>query len=1129
MRKIGKGEGVRSQNEETGGDICLPGGCLITEIRKQKENMVQKKQLGRGLAVALFLVFLGLSSARAAHIGILSSTGGKQIGEVLTANGHTVELLKLVPVSDAILQYDCLIIPGKYGLGRMTSAYRLAVMEYVARGFGVLLTADACGFRTWNDDFRTPFPEVEIVIGKLATMTFVVKGDHPVTRGLPAHFQYGLMAWDAIVMEPGPKGRTILTNVDGRTIGVAGETGKGRVVALGPFMGLDIDTKAQGPLQQLLLNSVTWLTGVKNKDIAVPFAVRSQIKTYMQNEAKKLGQSLKLEDACCKQEIDGDFVLFDAQRIKDTRAREKTVAEVNAALKRLKKTETAVRKKIDRGITDDELTKAIASAETANREVLAPLRKRVMSLKRETFPKPMKKRTPPKLKDCLKALRNGDTEAQRQAALEIGRIGNRKAIIEMLGILKDADADEELRRNIIYAAGWNRIKEAVDVLMALAKDKNVFLRRRAVQALGQIGDERALAVVRAAKNDPDKDVKDNAQYAEKWLTEGFDYPMIERPADYNYEWHKDEFARVQQLQYTSAVRPWPYDRLIRYAAEVESTVIFPNVPDESLPLIGQYGMRGTFFRGGNDKDKILSTLLQVGKYPAATVIHYDEPGGKQVDSLRELAEFTHGLRKDLLYSTVLMKTFAHSPGKASFAKAAPSVDIVMVDPYDGGAMEEAFLCDLQRSCARGVNWVTLSGFVPDPGQSAQDIAISYAHTQGMWPFVWQYYFKQNVPVASVAMRKYWQKGGRWDALVANYRKMAKIEPFLAHTHSTAPVALIFSERTGDSDLYRDPPNIGRPGRYFQNQAGIYHALTQQHIQFDSLFAEHLDTARLKQYKVLVLSDGRDLAASEAQLISDWVRGGGTLLAGGTITERLSEILPVTVVGSAGGVKDEDLRLFVYREMKPKDGFVKATAKEESEFLDAGAHFEYENRLGYRRVTVKPGAKILATWEDGVPSVVEGTAGKGRVLYFGADYMGLTHTDVDFPIVNGRSWFPQWKVFYPGAREFLASLVRGGLKAAEGEEQITVTNCPAEVEVKMLARKNGFIIHLTNYSEKSPQVNGIVVTLKCDPDKILRVHSPEDDTEISFEKTEGGIKFTVPQFSLFHRAVVVEMKSQSKKQ
>jgi len=1075
----------------------------------------------------------------------MGDVGEKELAETLRARGHSVDLLKDVPAPDQILRYDCLIImggSGGFGLGKMTSDRRLNIMEYVNRGYGVLLIADACGFRTWYDDFRSPFPEVESPVGKVATMTGVVKGEHPVTAGLPKRFRYGPKGWDAIVMEPGPSGRVILTNVDGAIIGVAGEVGKGRVVALGPFVGVDIEKpQAEGPMQQLAVNCVAWLAGVKEKESAAPFLVRPAIRDEMQRAAVRLAQGLKLEDTYCSLEIDGDWVRFDAGRIRNAQERKDVLGRLDAIFTDLKNKQPAIQKRIDAGCADAELDGAIGGMKQACVAALEPVRARVTGLEREPFPPPMRRRAPPSLEECVRKLDADDVAARRHAALEIGRIGNQKAIVGMLRILKDPQADRELRINIIYACGWNKVGEAVDLLMFLAKDKDVFIRRRAVQALGQMGDKRALPAIQEARQDPDKDVQENAGFAEKWLSEGFNCPIIDRPADYDYDWHLNGFTRVQQLDYTSAMRPWPWDRLVRYAAEIQTslTMLGASEAKDSLPLVDQYQMRASFFRGSDTKEAILKTLAVVGKYSASVVMHYDEPGGKQIDELRELADFTHGLRKDLLYSSVLMKVFAHVPAGTSYATAAPSVDIIMVDPYDGGAMEEAFLCDLQRSCARGVNWVTLSGFVPDPGQSAQDLAISYAHTQGLWPFIWQYYFKQPIPAASTSMRRYWQKGGRWEAVVANYRKMAKIEPYLAQARSPAQIALVYSERSANSPVYAKTPNIGRPGRYFQNQAGIYHALAQQHVQFDSVFAEHLKGAPLGQYKVLVLSDARDLSAEEAAVITAWVQAGGILLAGGNISPALADVLPATVAGAVGGARDEELCLYVDRETKPEGGFVRAkptSGAGASPAMQTG--FEYETALGYRKLTPRvmvPGgnpAVVLASWEDGLPAMVEGAVGRGKVIYFGADYMGLTYTDVDYPIVMGRAWFPQWKVFYPGTREFLASLIRGGLKAAGGQELVTVANCPAEVEVKVLRQEGRFIIHFTNYDEKAAgkkgSVKGIKAEFACDPAEIERVHSPEDDREMRFEKTAAGIRFEVPEFSLFHRAVVVEMKPQGSK-
>ncbi|HUU60579.1 MAG TPA: HEAT repeat domain-containing protein, partial [Phycisphaerae bacterium] len=56
-------------------------------------------------------------------------------------------------------------------------------------------------------------------------------------------------------------------------------------------------------------------------------------------------------------------------------------------------------------------------------------------------------------------------------------------------------------------------------------DPNPFVRESAVDALGRLGDPRALAALRKAENDPDPDVRRSALRAREKLRRGEDAPQ----------------------------------------------------------------------------------------------------------------------------------------------------------------------------------------------------------------------------------------------------------------------------------------------------------------------------------------------------------------------------------------------------------------------------------------------------------------------------------------------------------------------------------------------------------------------------------------------------------------------------
>jgi HEAT repeat protein len=93
----------------------------------------------------------------------------------------------------------------------------------------------------------------------------------------------------------------------------------------------------------------------------------------------------------------------------------------------------------------------------------------------------------------------------------------------LIDILQDIDEDEYLASEAVHALGWNRFSEAVEPLCAMLADKDRYTadaRSYAADALGQIGDPRAVAPLVAILTDPDEDddiLTSSALEALKWL------------------------------------------------------------------------------------------------------------------------------------------------------------------------------------------------------------------------------------------------------------------------------------------------------------------------------------------------------------------------------------------------------------------------------------------------------------------------------------------------------------------------------------------------------------------------------------------------------------------------------------
>ena len=97
------------------------------------------------------------------------------------------------------------------------------------------------------------------------------------------------------------------------------------------------------------------------------------------------------------------------------------------------------------------------------------------------------------------------------------------ANLVLTDILQNIDEDEYLTSEAVHALGWNRFSEAVEPLCAMLVDKDRYTadaRSYAADALGRIGDPRAVAPLVALLTDPDEDdniLTSSALKALKWL------------------------------------------------------------------------------------------------------------------------------------------------------------------------------------------------------------------------------------------------------------------------------------------------------------------------------------------------------------------------------------------------------------------------------------------------------------------------------------------------------------------------------------------------------------------------------------------------------------------------------------
>jgi len=156
--------------------------------------------------------------------------------------------------------------------------------KFVESGGGLILIQESVGWRSKKAFMDNPiFPEFGRGVawdGKTYapiqhTPLTVVDKDHPITRDLPAQFK---LQYDSAPLKLGEKGHVLIKfPEDGMIRGqkakfqdlsavIVGEHGKGRVVLMGPVIGItwlprEMETPPTASMLKLLLNSVRWCAG----------------------------------------------------------------------------------------------------------------------------------------------------------------------------------------------------------------------------------------------------------------------------------------------------------------------------------------------------------------------------------------------------------------------------------------------------------------------------------------------------------------------------------------------------------------------------------------------------------------------------------------------------------------------------------------------------------------------------------------------------------------------------------------------------------------------------------------------------------------------------------------------------
>lgn len=359
-----------------------------------------------------------------------------------------------------------------------------------------------------------------------------------------------------------------------------------------------------------------------------------------------------------------------------------------------------------------------------------------------------------------------------------------------------------------------------------------------------------------------------------------------------------------------------------------------------------------------------------------------------------------------------------------------------------------------------------------------------------------------------------------------YREIGSKEHLFAYDGQVQYAGVFYSA----SSCLRTDLTYPREGRYTHGFQGTCKALMEAHIPYEVFCESNLSAERLARYRVVVLSDACVLTDAQTELLRAYVRGGGGLLAMGSVglhdadgTPRanfsLSDVLGVDYAApfnyplsylcptdhpAAGGL-DTRLHLTIRNDLPPR---VLTHADTETVALAEAPATEVvdEIRVFTYAQDVAPGMDRFE------PGVVTHAFGQGRTAYASA---ALSR-------VYGLYGYPELRTL------FLSLLAHCG-----GPLPLTV-HAPLCVETACYTKGNRYLLHLLNYavSQKRmlPRIGGTLaeeglpihdITFSLAEKRTVQSVALWDGTPLAHRQEDGVLTCTLPVLDL-HQLVLIDV-------
>ena len=504
-----------------------------------------------GMCLAAMAVMAAMSAdakvVALAEVGRRSEKDLAVFEAAIKEAGHEVRTIRgamgLLEKPETYKEIDAIVLTGGWNdYYQPTPAACRRLIGFAANGGGVFLGAfrggpvRTCGF--------SAFPEIARTYNRGNTPWLWGSGDSPIAKAFgdkPMMFA----GFDHMVLKVGERGNVFAKNGDD-AVGAFGEFGLGRVVVLGSFVSVQQDDEDIERKKGVFRAIVEYLVAGDKTNVAAGAKAAADAEAAFdrrmlvwnwtcdgRDDGRKGGIVPRLrDDTVVPVESRAMLLEFLARELGKQAEGMGLSVECGTMAKMVREVSNAIRT-----FSDDRIAAVKASAMPLDgvaltNEFVALAEKcpdveadALIEKARVALRAQRKKELAAEHAEDIKFLptlvtriSSPDPDVRLDAATELGRIG--EATHEVVAALVNAldDSDDKVRVQATISLGWMQSREAVPALIAKARQNDDLpLKRRAIQALGQIGDDRAISVVLAELDSIDRYTVDNAILALGWL------------------------------------------------------------------------------------------------------------------------------------------------------------------------------------------------------------------------------------------------------------------------------------------------------------------------------------------------------------------------------------------------------------------------------------------------------------------------------------------------------------------------------------------------------------------------------------------------------------------------------------